>query len=852
MHPLHEHVAAALATEVKRRGVVVWYDPSAEFVPFIAELRGNRRSDEVTVTVPLGGEQVHLAEYAGSMFELRTAVEPYVCGDSPTPVVLYLPGCRRKMSESPLMELEKAGTTWDPQLHRLARELLLKRHTLGDVDAMLAADRNLDYHDLTRIVADKGSATASILRSIFTYARDDTVLLARWLADESQDSDIVTKAATGELVALVHSSLGLTLPEEAEPAKLRSITIRYVLGNEFRLDLAGEPPASLNSIPAPPTPQAVQAIRGLAALLRADHAPAYPTLADRVAQELNLGTGEVSPAALGLIETFRFEERGLLGHCGDLIARSAFDEALALLSQRQHSFWLNLDSQIERKAHWEAVRLMAELGQATTKMREAVARANGNSGRWVEQYTSIDGWYRLDQVQRQLEAWVTRLDEPLERPLGVVRRAYEDTCQLMAEGFTKALAGSGWSVPGGLHQTRVFSEVVSAQPKPVAYFLVDAMRYEMGVELANRLPATSEVAIRAAIGSLPSITPVGMAALLPGASASFSVVERNGKLGAQIDETFLPDRPARGKFAQSRIPKLQDLELDTLLGMSRSKLRTKVEGAQVVIVRSQEIDHNGEAGFTFAARQAMDTVIDNLVLAVRRLAAAGIGHAVVTADHGHLFFPEDRDESMRTDAPGGETVDLHRRCWIGRGGMKPPASVRVPASALGYASDLDLVFPPGVGVFKAGGDLAFYHGGPSLQELVIPVVVVRSTVETSKQSNGGERVVVAGLPDAITNRIFTVLLLLGDHQLPLLGEGLLVRPILVAKGRQVGAVGMAVGAELDRATECVRLAPGRPVTIAFRLIDEDAETVRVVVQDPATDAELYRSPSDIPVQLGVS
>ena len=37
------------------------------------------------------------------------------------------------------------------------------------------------------------------------------------------------------------------------------------------------------------------------------------------------------------------------------------------------------------------------------------------------------------------------------------------------------------------------------------------MRFEMGVELAERLPKTSEVSVRAAVGALPSITPIGMA-----------------------------------------------------------------------------------------------------------------------------------------------------------------------------------------------------------------------------------------------------------------------------------------------------------------------------------------------------
>ena len=376
------------------------------------------------------------------------------------------------------------------------------------------------------------------------------------------------------------------------------------------------------------------------------------------------------------------------------------------------------------------------------------------------------------------------------------------------------------------------------------------MRFEMGVELAERLPKSAEVSVRPAVCALPSITPIGMAALQPGASSSFSVVEQAGTLGARIDDAFLPDLTARKKFAASRVPKLADIALDELLSLQPSKLAKKIEGAQVVIVRSQEIDHAGERGFTFQARQVMDTVIDNLARAIRKLAAAGVEHCVLTADHGHLFFPSDRDESMRIDAPGGDEVDLHRRCWIGRGGATPAGCVRVTASALGYDSDLDFVFPVGSGVFKAGGDLAFHHGGPSLQELVIPVVTVRMKARERERSTLGP-VTAAGLPDAVTNRIFSVTIQLDGKNLSLFSTELVVRPLLISAGKQVGGVGMVIDGDFDRATGCVKLQSGKPVTVAFLLSDESAPSLRIVIQDPTTDAELYRSPTDIPVRLGV-
>jgi hypothetical protein len=577
-------------------------------------------------------------------------------------------------------------------------------------------------------------------------------------------------------------------------------------------------------------------------------------MADRVEAELGLRGARIDPAALGAIDTFRFEERALLTHCGELLAAQRFEEALALIGEREHCFWLDRD--VGRKAQWEACRRTAELGSALMGVRAALASAGSDPNAWVEAYTARgahneDGWYRMDQAHRRLETWVANLDEePDERPLGLVRRAYEDICHEMAQGFTRALGQAQWTVSASMHQTHVYGDVVANWPRPVAYFLVDAMRFEMGVELAERLPKTAEVGVGHAVGALPSITVIGMAALQPGASASFSVVEEGDKLGARIDNTFLHDLAGRKRLTAARIPNLVDMTLDELLGLQASRLRKKLEGAQVIVVRSQEIDHAGEAGFIFQARQVMDTVIDNLARAIRKLAAAGVEHAVVTADHGHLFFASDREEAMRTDSPGGGRVELHRRCWIGRGGATPAGCVRVAAAALGYASDLEFVFPTGCGVFRAGGDLAFHHGGPSLQELIIPVVTVRLTGRESPRPTTAP-VTVGGLPGTVTNRIFSVTLQLGGRNLALFSNTMVVRPLLMSAGKQVGGVGMAINAELDRASGCVTLQPGVPVTVAFLLSDESVASLRVVVQDPATDAELYRSSTDIPVRLGV-
>src|SRR4029077_14429998 len=139
---------------------------------------------------------------------------------------------------------------------------------------------------------------------------------------------------------------------------------------------------------------------------------------------------------------------------------------------------------------------------------------------------------------------------------------------------------------------------------------------------------------------------------------------QGGKLGARIDGTFLSDLASRKKFASARVPQLVDLSLDELLSLTPARLARKIEGAEVLVVRSQEIDQAGENTNTRQARRVMDDVLGDIARAVQKLAKEGVEDSVVAADHGHLFFASDRDESMRIDPPRGQQLDLHRRCWI--------------------------------------------------------------------------------------------------------------------------------------------------------------------------------------------
>jgi len=234
-----------------------------------------------------------------------------------------------------------------------------------------------------------------------------------------------------------------------------------------------------------------------------------------------------------------------------------------------------------------------------------------------------------------------------------------------------------------------------------------------------------------------------------------------------------------------------------------------------------------------------------VVRAVKRLAVAGIERFVITADHGHQFSLR-KDDDMKTDSPGGDTVALHRRCWVGRGGATPPGTVRVSGPQLGYDTDLDFVFPVGLGVFKAGGGLSYHHGGLSLQETVIPVITFRMPTSEAKTAST-ESAVLLEAPDSVTNRLFPVRFLV---QSLLAEESVPVRLLLIHEGLEAGAARMATGAEFDDATGVIRVTANTEVSAVVMLADDKCPSVKIVLQDVRTDAVLAQS-EEIPVKLGV-
>ena len=421
-----------------------------------------------------------------------------------------------------------------------------------------------------------------------------------------------------------------------------------------------------------------------------------------------------------------------------LLQESTVD-LLNLASSRQSRFWSEVTPTIQ--AHWALLAAVAEVLLEADRVAEAIKDAPATVPLIVDAYAEGDTpWCLLDASHRHMESrWYNFEFGQGDRQSGLeslvlkAERRYTEVGSTLAKHFVAQFSKAKHPIAGLPRQRDVFETHVKPRLREgkVAYVWVDALRFEMARELAQVLSSDFELTVQAALGTIPTITEIGMAALLPKAGQSAKVVPvASGKLGLKIDRTVIKDRKDRVAFLKDHagVP-VFDAKLDDLLPKPSKKVKEGIQSAGLVLVTSQEIDELGEADNITQARRQLDGVLNDLRRGFRVLTDLGVKTIVLAADHGHLFGEELGDD-MKIESPGGDTADLHRRVWVGVGGKAEPSYLRTPLATLGIDSDLDLATPWTFACFKSkGGARAYFHGGLSPQELIIPVVVMTPKAE---------------------------------------------------------------------------------------------------------------------------
>ncbi len=665
-----------------------------------------------------------------------------------------------------------------------------------------------------------------------------TQLLCR--DDSVKELDGVS-GAIGELLRLLQTGLGFVPPPRvtATESILEDLG-RYVLFSEFALDLPGTLPEQLTGV-ARASDDCRQTIFSLCDRMRSsdDTRDSYIALARRVEKALRLPELAAGLPDLGIRETFPFEEKAYLKKLESLAKAGNLTEAHRVVDQRGQSVWRYIP---ERALIWKLADRCIDFLLAAEAWSSQAPKGPNSVCDLVQAYTAATGFWQTDRQQRLVEqgAATCAENEEVAGLVAICRQRYTEVVGAAQITFLKAVEREGWPPEGILRQTQIFGRYVSPAVEErgkVVYFLVDSMRYEMGRDLGGTLEHFGSVTVSSAATILPTTTPCAMAALMPGADGVYTLVEDRGEIVPAIAGRILRNSTDRMDLIREIYgDRFRDFPLGELLSMTQKKLQAAIGEADLVVVRTQEIDALGEGPSLYLARKLMSDIIGDVCTATDRLIGMGFASFVYAADHGHVLLPEIAAGSIAQQPPG-EWKMVKRRSLLGSSVARSPGVTVLEAAYLGITGPVrEYAVPSGLTAFVAGH--GYFHEGLSLQECLVPVVALQAR-GLRPFGSGSEEVEIRYRSDRFTSRVVGVKVWLNS----LLSDSLTVRiEAYDGSGPKAKIVGEAADCESrDPATRLVTLKRGTETQVPIRIQDDfSGGNVEIRATDPATGIVFHR------------
>lgn len=301
----------------------------------------------------------------------------------------------------------------------------------------------------------------------------------------------------------------------------------------------------------------------------------------------------------------------------------------------------------------------------------------------------------------------------------VADRSYAAYTNALNEALFEKMASSGslesLEVPG---VTQHLEQSLWKAHGRRAVIIVDALRYDCAVAIGDLLRGQT-VEVTPVLAMLPTVTAIGMTALLPLSGASVSIELKNNSLHPKVNGKDMAAREARLSYLREFGADCRDI----------SEVEAASEGLKLgdllVVFGHEEVDHIGHGQAETLIRH-VHLEIERLARLVKKLHRWGYGHVHIVTDHGFILLDEQKLPSEVLCDKAWCHVLKERFALV-------PANADLPLVRLPFLwdSNIRVAVPPGLAFFKA--EKSFSHGGAAVQELVIPHLVSRGHVAQGKR-----------------------------------------------------------------------------------------------------------------------
>ena len=301
----------------------------------------------------------------------------------------------------------------------------------------------------------------------------------------------------------------------------------------------------------------------------------------------------------------------------------------------------------------------------------------------------------------------------------------------------------------------------------VAVIISDGLRYENAVELKDLLNKSTKgtMELKAMAGSLPSYTKLGMASLLPHNKLEY----RNNHIF--VDGIYSEGTENRGRILLNGYPDSIAFQFKELMDLKTDDARDEIRGKRVIYIYHNRIDDMGDKiSSEHKVFDAVEYTLEDINKMVNRLGRSlNVTKVIVTSDHGFIYkreHLENRDKRETQDFDKSKIIESNKRFILSEQDISLKNTHKFSmAQIMDSDKQMNLYTPLADLRFKSqGGGVNYVHGGASLQEIVIPVLVYNhnkyeSDLDRKGIEHGKVEVTVLDSHKKITSSTFKVKLL---------------------------------------------------------------------------------------------
>ncbi|MGB5157327.1 PglZ domain-containing protein [Desulfobacterium sp. N47] len=606
---------------------------------------------------------------------------------------------------------------------------------------------------------------------------------------------------------------------------------RFILYSEFVFDLPSDLPESLSNVPRANT-EAKPIIEDLCERLRNDRRTqaTYIQRAQLIEVELNLTDHCKGISDLGVRDTFPFEERSFLAKGISALKNNDSDTARYILKQHTDNVWAGIG---ESQTQWGLVGAALALCEACDDYERQLPDYSQNIDSLIDFYVS--SLREVDRLQREFEQAVSYTITPVSIMNEVVEKArskYRNLSSKVQDLFIRHLEKSGWPPVGRLSNADLFENKIAPKLQEsghkVAFFMIDSLRYELGMALQQQLAEEGTVEMIAAAAQLPSITSVGMASLLPEAGKILTLSKDDNKIIPLLGTTKVTTVKQRMDVLRSKYgQRFEEMKLADFV-KRRKQIPMEVD---LLVLRSLEIDTYLETDPETTLRLIQET-LKRVRVAIHKLKVMGFHEVIIATDHGFFLNPHAEAGDVCAK-PNGDWLFVHDRLVLGTGAADNANFVH-STNHLGIRGDFNNVGGPRSLVAYRAGEL-YFHGGVSLQECIVPVILIRLSKEQPQQEKAKIKLSYKNEAKHITTRLPVIDVEYEKQQIDLFAQEDEIELLLEAHDKNGKVVGEAkAGGIVNPATGTITIKKGERIQVTLKMQLEFEGKFIVQAMNPST------------------